>query len=226
MKTTIGLVSALLILLGGVTQLSIAQTSPLTFGVRAGAGISFLRGSYYSWDLVDPEPLVNKFDGFSFHGGGLINISLKKNWSFQPELLYTYESAKETVQRINDNGTLDTLRNITSNYKNSVIRIPILFKWSTGEPKAGQFSILFGPSFGYILSMKESNEFDHTLNNQTSDEYDWTPIANHIQLGGEIGTEFRILDNLFIDARYHYNLSRYYSGIAYSNILFGVGYIF
>jgi hypothetical protein len=226
MNTTARIVCSLILLLGGISHSMSAQSSPLTFGIRAGAGVSFLLGTYYSWDFTEAKFLVDKFNGFSFNGGGLMNISLSDNWSIQPELLYTLESAKETVHRINDNGTLDTLTNITSMYRTSTIRIPITIKWSIGEPKAGQFSILAGPSIGYLLSMKESNEFNPIFNKETPKEYDWTPITTHFHVGALVGAEYRILDNLFVDGRYSCNYMSAGFNVSYSNLQIGVGYLF
>jgi hypothetical protein len=227
MKTIARIVCSLIILLGGISQTAIAQTSQITFGVRGGVGMSFLSDNF---------PLT-KSPGFSFNGGGLINIPLGGMWSIQPEMLYSYESGKRTESdtgtflRISEDGRhLGVFKNVTIDYspKFMSIRFPILLKASFGEQK--QASVLMGPNFGYILSGKAIQEISDSLRNVlVSETFDIGSI-HHFQVGLTVGVDYRIFDNLLIDVRFNYNVTKYvessWYNSSFSNILFGVGYVF
>ncbi|MBI3259107.1 MAG: PorT family protein [Ignavibacteriae bacterium] len=229
MNTITLTITVFLLIICGVNQTSIAQTSNLTFGIRAGAGVSFLSENYtIYYNNRDPFELK----GFSFNGGGIMSISLDNNSSIQPELHYSYESARysEQFQRTYENGSLGEKVTFITKHSVASICVPILIKMSFGVPKAGQIGIYVGPNFGYTVSVKKVSWFNPAKANEENIITDLTDVANLFQIGAVVGGDIRILDNLFMDARFGYKFTKHidteiYHG-SFSNILLGIGYMF
>src|SRR5580692_11570278 len=84
LKFTLNKKLVLLVLAGSVLATANAQVQ---FGVKAGANIAGFTGS----DASGTSSLV------SFNVGGLVKVPISDAFSFQPELVYSGEGAKESV---------------------------------------------------------------------------------------------------------------------------------
>lgn len=229
MKTLLRLSSIFLVLSFGISHVSFAQSSNLSFGIRAGAGVSFLSKNYFEY-YTPPKPVLT--NGFSFNGGGILNISLDNNSSIQPELLATYESAKhsEEFQRTFDNGSLGEKVTFITTHSVVSVCVPILVKMSFGKPKAGQIGIYVGPNFGYTVSVKDVEALSPSKANEPETSRDLTDVSKRFQLGAIVGGDIRILDNLFMDARFGYKFTKHidteiFHG-SFSSMSVGIGYWF
>ncbi|MBI3259106.1 MAG: PorT family protein [Ignavibacteriae bacterium] len=227
MKTIlITLIGSLLL---GITQSGTAQTTTITFGIRGGAGISLLS---YDTNINSLTEGSGTSSGFSFNVSGLMNIQLNKRFAIQPELVYCSESAQnsETFVRVYSNGVPGGKTNYAVSRMLTTINVPILFKRTIGEPKAGQFNILAGPSVGLILSLIDQERIDPPVDKQPSVvNYDMTQ-TDQIQYGLLLGADYRILDEIFMDIRLNYNISRHLDTPSYyatfSNVAIGIGCLF
>lgn len=222
-------VLSLYILFGGMQYKAFAQSSNLRFGIRAGAGVSFLSKNYFEY-YIPPKPVLT--NGFSFNGGGIVNVALENNTSIQPELLVTYESAKhsEEFQRTNDNGSLGEKVTFTTTHSVVSVCVPILVKMSFGMPKAGQIGVYVGPNFGYTASVKDVESLSPAKANEPESTRDLTDVSKRFQLGAIVGGDIRVLDNLFVDARFGYKFTKHidteiFHG-SFSNVSVGIGYWF
>lgn len=229
MKITVRTIALIFIIGCGFRQESSAQSSNLTFGIRAGAGVSFLSKNYFEY-YTPPKPVLT--NGFSFNGGGVMNIALVNNSSIQPELLITYESAKhsEEFQRTFDNGSLGEKVTFITTHSVVSVCVPILVKMSFGKPKAGQIGIYVGPNFGYTVSVKDVEALSPSKANEPETSRDLTDVSKRFQLGAIVGGDIRILDNLFMDARFGYKFTKHidteiFHG-SFSAVSVGIGYWF
>ena len=92
----------------------------VTFGAKAGVNFSNFSGDA---DL----------DGTTgFYVGGLADISFSESFSFQPELLYSIEGAKDASL--------------------SYLRLPLMAKYNLSE----SFSLLAGPNIGFLMGGDEA----------------------------------------------------------------------
>jgi hypothetical protein len=106
-----------------------AQT---TFGLKMGANIANLKISTGGLNVV----LDSKT---GFHGGGFFTIPAAKNFTIQPEFVYSMEGAqfKQTSSKINLH----------------CINLPILFQYNSGG-----FIVEAGPQLGFLLSAQEDGQ--------------------------------------------------------------------
>lgn len=229
MKVTVCTMLLFFILLSGMWYVSFAQNSNITFAFRGGVGVSLLS---YDNNVKSSTEGSGRSTGFSFNIGLTMNIQLNKRFAIQPELLYSSETAQnsETFERVNTSSTISGKANYTVRRTLTSINVPILFKRTIGESKAGQFSILAGPSIGVIISLKDQERIDPPIDKLPSVvDYDMNP-SSQFQLGLLLGVEYRIHDDFFIDWRWNYSITGHLETPVYhasfSNLTIGVGCLF
>jgi len=165
----------ILLLILSVKQTANAQLIQPTFGVRAGAGLSWYSPYifYDNWTSSDTP-------GFSFNAGGLMNIKLftissdtsstafRLRSSLQPEVHVSYESS--SISGTNVNVSSGNRTNKYSTYAihatQATIQIPLLLKVSSfgqdNSPVGGLGVSFFGQDtsragrFGFFMGAKPS----------------------------------------------------------------------
>jgi Outer membrane protein beta-barrel domain len=165
----------MVLLTTGSTVVAVAQVQ---FGVKAAYNLTSLMVS----DLPSGSNL--SFNSKSdFSAGVLASLPLSTSFSLQPELMYSGQGAKTTVQS----------SSATLNY--SYLNVPVLFKYLH---MSGLF-VETGPQIGFLLSAKENSNgqsADIKSNSQTID-FSWA-----------FGIGYKIPDmGLGIDARYNLGLT-------------------
>jgi outer membrane protein with beta-barrel domain len=138
-------------------------------GVKAGMNISTLTG-----DDVDGAKSLT-----GFHGGAYYNVGLNKNFSFQPEAVFSAEGAKDDA----------TGTKMKVNY----INITPMFRYNA----SGLF-IGTGPQLGFLMSAKAT---DGTNSVDIKDSFKSTNFS------WAFGAGYEMSNGLGIEARYNLGLS-------------------
>jgi opacity protein-like surface antigen len=134
LKFTLNKKLVLLVLAGSVLATANAQVQ---FGVKAGANIAGFTGS----DASGTSSLV------SFNVGGLVKVPISDAFSFQPELVYSGEGAKESVtDPVSGN-------NINATLPLNYLNVPLLFKYTR---PFGVYTET-GPQIGFLISAHEKS---------------------------------------------------------------------
>jgi len=106
-----------------------AQT---TFGLKLGANIANLKATVGSIGVTLDSKL-------GFHGGGFFTIPAAKNFSIQPEIVYSLEGAE--FDQTNSKISLH------------MINVPLMFQYNSSG-----FIVEAGPQLGFLLSAKEDGQ--------------------------------------------------------------------
>jgi Outer membrane protein beta-barrel domain len=137
-KTTVFVVIALLFTLQNFAQ----KSEIMRLGLKAGINYTNYTGSDVNTDAIT-----------NFHAGLLTEIKILKNFSFQPEIMYSSQGAE-----INNLG--DQLKN-----ELGYISIPVLAKFYLND----ELSFELGPQASFLLSERnevttnDSNTFDFAV---------------------------------------------------------------
>ena len=153
-----------------VSLTTLGASAQVNFGLKAGMNISTLRG--------DGVEKANSLIGANV--GAFVNIPVSTMFSFQPEVLYSMEGAKEDV--------FDT--KIMLNYVN----IPLMLKYTDASGFFGEL----GPQIGFLTSAKSK------INGNTADIKDLFKSTN-FSLG--IGAGFNFTSSVGVGLRYNLGLS-------------------
>lgn len=102
------------------------------FGIKMGANIANLRASIGSIG-------VNLDSKLGFHGGGFFTIPAAKNFTIQPEFVYSMEGAE--FDQTNSKITL------------YCINLPVMFQYNSSG-----FIVEAGPQLGFLLSAMEDGK--------------------------------------------------------------------
>ena len=153
-----------------VSLTTLGASSQVNFGLKAGMNISTLRGD----GVGKAKSLIGA------NVGAFVNIPVSTMFSFQPEVLYSMEGAKEDV--------LNT--KIMLNYVN----IPLMLKYTDASGFFGEL----GPQIGFLTSAKSK------INGNTADIKDLYKSVN-FSLG--IGAGFNFTSSVGVGLRYNLGLS-------------------
>lgn len=153
-----------------VSLTTLGASSQVNFGLKAGMNISTLRGD----GVGKAKSLIGA------NVGAFVNIPVSTMFSFQPEVLYSMEGAKEDV--------LNT--KIMLNYVN----IPLMLKYTDASGFFGEL----GPQIGFLTSAKSK------INGNTADIKDLFKSTN-FSLG--IGAGFNFTSSVGVGLRYNLGLS-------------------
>lgn len=153
-----------------VSLTTLGASSQVNFGLKAGMNISTLRGD----GVGKAKSLIGA------NVGAFVNIPVSTMFSFQPEVLYSMEGAKEDV--------FDT--KIMLNYVN----IPLMLKYTDASGFFGEL----GPQIGFLTSAKSK------INGNTADIKDLFKSTN-FSLG--IGAGFNFTSSVGVGLRYNLGLS-------------------
>jgi len=188
------------------------MTVTTRFGIKGGVNLDKLHADGY--------PSSANFDSkmkTAFNGGVFANIPISTNFRFQPEVVYSNQGGKNSVNTAIPTGTVTTRYKSELNY----INVPLMFQL---QSTTGVF-VELGPQFGYLLSAKNKStdgaDTEVDIKNQLEK---WDVAA-----AGGIGYLSRI--GLGINARYNYGFtnildkdySGYTSGTELKNRVYQIG---
>lgn len=155
-----------------------AQDGGAVFGLKGGLNLANLKSKAGDEsESGDMKP--------GFHIGAYANVPLSANFSFNPELLYSGEGAKEEE----DGGTAK----INLNYLN----VPLLVQYN-----ASGFYAETGPQLGLLLSAKSKFEDDGE-----EEDVDIKDDLNSTSFSWAIGVGFKTASGFGAGARYNLGLS-------------------
>lgn len=167
-----------------------AQTEKVKLGVKAGLNIS---------SLTFDESELNSSTKTGFTAGIMAEIPLAKNFSLQPELLYSQQGTKISFedQDVTNSHYKST---ITLNYLN----IPVMLKYYVLKG----LSVQAGPQIGILL--KANNKYqDNFLGYDNHESFDLKDYSTGIDTSVNLGLGYQFKNKFYTDLRYN---------ISYSNV--------
>ncbi|NIF05256.1 PorT family protein [Chryseobacterium sp. Tr-659] len=147
---------------------STTSSSPIRFGVKAGLNVSSLSKS--SWNSKA-----------GFYGGVFANIPVAKDFSVQPEVLYSGIGAKA-----------DYGNNLKLNL--DYIAVPVMIQYNI----LPQLYVEAGPQFSFLISSKFKD---------SSESLDAKDVTKSFDFGLGIGAGYYFTQNIGVTARYVAGLS-------------------
>ncbi|WP_316633810.1 porin family protein [uncultured Flavobacterium sp.] len=168
----------------------IAQTQKVKLGVKAGLNLS---------SLTFDESELNSSTKAGFTTGLMVEIPLAKNFSLQPELLYSQQGTKTSFSDIDV-----TNSNFRSTIKLNYLNIPIMLKYYVIEG----LSVQVGPQLGILL--KANNKYqDNFLGYENQDSFDLKDYSTGVDTSVNLGLGYQLKNKFYTDLRYN---------ISYSNV--------
>ena len=167
-----------------------SQNQKVKIGVKAGLNIS---------SLTFDENQMNSTSRTGFTAGIMVEIPFAKNFSFQPELLYSQQGGKTSffdseVTNSNYKGTLEL------NYLN--IRLMLKYYVVKG------LSVQAGPQIGILLKANNKYE-DNFLGYENHESFNLKDYSAGIDTSVNFGLGYQFKDKFYTDLRYN---------ISYSNV--------
>lgn len=111
-----------------------AYAGKTTFGIKAGLNVSNISGTPEGWD-----DSIEWKAGFT--GGAFLNYAFNKNFSIQPELLFTQRGFRSALLE----GIIDVDLTVSLDY----FELPVLAKYAFSAEKKFRPTLFAGPSFAY-----------------------------------------------------------------------------
>lgn len=172
----------------GVTVM--AQNDKVKLGIKAGLNIS---------SLTFDESELSSSSKTGFTAGVMVEIPLAKNFSLQPELLYSQQGTKtsffdQDVTNSNFKGRIEL------NYLN----IPLMLKYYVIKG----LSIQAGPQIGLLLKANSKYQ-DNFLGYENQESFNLKKYSNGIDTSINFGLGYQFKDKFYTDFRYN---------ISYSNV--------
>lgn len=181
------------------------------FGVKAGANFSTLS------NVTKAEMLPG------FYAGAVAEIKLSKAFSFQPELVYSSQGAKNVYS--------ETVGGVTVNHSNQdklgYINVPLLAKYYITK----SFSAEVGPQLGFMVSA-QNNDKVTTNNVEVRENRSFKDEVKSFDFGIGAGLSYDVIKGFFVNARYNFGLTKvgkaneYYSQSKNGITQVGIGYKF
>ncbi|PTT00030.1 hypothetical protein DBR27_13070, partial [Flavobacterium sp. HMWF030] len=167
-----------------------AQIDKVKLGIKAGLNIS---------SLTFDESELSSSSKTGFTAGVMVEIPLAKNFSLQPELLYSQQGTKtsffdQDVTNSNFKGTIEL------NYLN----IPLMLKYYVIKG----LSIQAGPQIGLLLKANSKYQ-DNFLGYENQESFNLKKYSNGIDTSINFGLGYQFKDKFYTDFRYN---------ISYSNV--------
>jgi hypothetical protein len=174
-----------------ILTIGLAFAQNTQFGLKGGLNVANLNGT--GWvELSNTSPII------SFHVGGFVEIKLSDKISIQPELLYSLQGCKYSIElRQNDDPNEPPINaDVVSSL--SYINIPVMFKYYVIE----KFSLEAGPQLGVLVSSKVKSD----LTGQPSSVYNNISGYNSFDYGVNFGAGYDISEKLSTGIRYNLGL--------------------
>lgn len=167
-----------------------AQTEKVKLGLKAGLNLSSL-----SFD----ESELNSSNKTGFTAGIMVEVPLAKNFSLQPELLYSQQGTKSSFS---DNEVTNS--HYKSTIKLNYLNIPVMLKYYLSKG----LSLQAGPQIGILL--KANNKYqDNFLGYENRESFNLKEYATGIDTSVNFGLGYQFKDKFYTDVRYN---------ISYSNV--------
>ena len=192
------------------STMSFAQSS---FGVKVGGQTTGITNA----EIGDNQ------NRFGFYAGGFYNFSINSNFSFQPELLYSYQSFNNVNITYEDytgfnefNG--DTDPRFDFKFQQHLIKLPLILKYQPNK-----FYAEIGPELAYLISVK--GKYYDRLNKIPSLNGKVESIE-HFQASLAIGGGYKLNDKLEAGLRFSWGLTEFseYTYIKNFNVGVGISY--
>ena len=148
---------------------SSSQAQKITPGIKGGLNIADVSG-------------INGDNRLSGHVGLFLHSRINRNWSIQPEILYSGQGQQFTV--VNNEFTLAL----------SYIQVPVMFQFYPVK----QFYLEFGPQLGFLLSANVKDDDDKV---EVDDDY------KKVHVGLSFGAGIQVTNMLGFYARYNAGLA-------------------
>lgn len=165
-----------------------AQTEKVKIGVKAGLNIA---------SLTFDENELESSQKTGFTAGIMAEIPLAKNFSVQPEVLYSQQGMKFSYSDI-DVANSSYKSTITLNYLN----IPVMLKYYVLKG----LSVQAGPQIGILL--KSNNKYqDNFLGYDNHENYNLSDYTNAFDTSVNLGLGYQFKDKFYVDLRYNISYS-------------------
>ena len=165
-----------------------AQTEKVKIGVKAGLNIA---------SLTFDENELESSQKTGFTAGIMAEIPLAKNFSVQPEVLYSQQGMKFSYSDI-DVANSSYKSTITLNYLN----IPVMLKYYVLKG----LSVQAGPQIGILL--KSNNKYqDNFLGYDNHENYNLSDYTNAFDTSVNLGVGYQFKDKFYVDLRYNISYS-------------------
>ncbi len=161
-----------------------AQKEKIKLGVKAGLNVSSL--------TVDESELKST-NKTGFTAGLMAEIPLAKNFSIQPELLYSQQGMKFSYS---DSEVENS--HYTSTVKLNYLNIPVMLKYFVAKG----FSLQAGPQIGILL--KANNEYrDNFLGYDNHENMNLSDYSNGVDASVNFGLGYQFRNKFYADLRYN-----------------------
>lgn len=165
-----------------------AQNQKVKLGVMAGLNIS---------SLTFDESELRSSSKMGFTAGLMVEVPIAKNFSLQPELLYSQQGTKtsffdQDVTNSNFKGTIEL------NYLN----IPLMLKYYVIKG----LSVQAGPQVGILL--KANNKYqDNFLGYENQESFNLKKYSSGVDTSVNFGLGYQYKDKFYTDFRYNLSYS-------------------
>lgn len=160
-----------------------AQSQKVKLGLKAGLNIS---------SLTFDESELNSTSKAGFTAGFMVEIPMAKNFSIQPELLYSQQGTKTSFSDIDV-----TNSNFSSTIQLDYLNIPVMLKYYVAKG----LSVQAGPQIGILL--KANNKYqDNFLGYENKESFDLKEYSTGIDTSVNFGLGYQFKDKFYTDLRY------------------------
>lgn len=196
MKKLIICFAAALMTLGAAQSVKAQKVS---FGLKGGLNLSTFSSDDSKFKL-------------GFHVGGFANIRFSKLLALQPELMYSMEGSKYSLETSTTFAGKEYYAKATSTTTSHRLAVPVMLQITPIKP----LTLELGPVFGFNLGLSghaklETNvvggaQYDHDVD-YDSDSY------NTFELGLGVGARYNIDRHMSIGARYVYGATPLFDAV-------------
>ncbi len=214
----------LLTLIGGLQTVCAQKTE---FGIKGGYNLSSLS--------TDLSGMKNKS---GFHAGVLVEFKISEKFSIQPELLYSLEGGKYSINYAYSDEDGDFSIRAKEDIKLGLINLPVIAKYYIVD----RFSVEVGPQIGYLVSAKSDYDFHMESDGESLSDAGEENIKDNMKsivTSLNFGLAYQLKNNMFFQARYNLGLTNlgkpvgpiedgdnYFGEVKNYNFQFSVGYKF
>lgn len=178
-----------------VFAFGVSSAQDMNFGVKAGLNVANLTG-----DIEDANSLIGA------HAGVFAEFKISDKFSFQPELLFSMQGAKQKFSETEIIAGETYTYTEESKEKLNYINIPLMAKYYAAE----KFSLEVGPQIGFLMSAKNDYEYTETyagVSYSESGSVDVKEFYKGIDFGLNFGVAYDFTENLLAGVRYNLGLS-------------------
>lgn len=179
-----------------VFGLTVVNAQEVSFGGKAGVNFATVTGD--ETDGIESRT--------AFHVGVVAEIMISDKFSFQPELLYSAQGAKDSYSYTDTVFGLEESESAEIKIKYDYLNIPLMAKYYVIDG----LSIEAGPQIGFLLSSKSDGSYTSTLGADVeyeNYEENLKKVTSGIDFGVNFGLGYKMENGLNFGARYNLGLS-------------------